>query len=211
MGLTLFIVRHGNTFEAGETARRVGLRTDLPLVDSGRAQARALGRWFAAQGIRFDGAFSSPLLRTRETAALILAEQPNAPALEAGDWLVEIDHGPDEDQPEAAVIARIGADALENWERYGTTPPGWVADVEARTAAWRQLFTTASADADRTLLLVTSNGAARFALLADPELYSEARSLPSLKLRTGAFGRIVIGSHGGHLAEWDCRPALHPA
>ena len=38
----LLIVRHGNTFETGETPRRVGLRTDLPLSSSGRKQANAL-------------------------------------------------------------------------------------------------------------------------------------------------------------------------
>jgi broad specificity phosphatase PhoE len=45
----IVIVRHGNTFEAGETPRRIGARTDLPLTADGQAQADALGRWFAAQ------------------------------------------------------------------------------------------------------------------------------------------------------------------
>jgi transcriptional regulator GlxA family with amidase domain len=30
---TLIIARHGNTFEDGETPRRVGARTDLPLSE----------------------------------------------------------------------------------------------------------------------------------------------------------------------------------
>ncbi len=206
MGLTLTIVRHGNTFEAGETPRRVGLRTDLPLVDSGRDQARALGRWFAANGIHFDAALTSPLRRTRETAALILAEQAHPPVLELADWLAEVDHGPDEDQPEAVVIERIGAEALSAWETNGTAPRDWVVDADTRQAAWRRLFDEASPSHDRTLLLVTSNGAARFALLADPVLRAQARVRPSLKLRTGAFGRIIIDENGPHLAEWDRRP-----
>ena len=31
----LVIVRHGNTFEAGEPPRRIGARTDLPLTATG--------------------------------------------------------------------------------------------------------------------------------------------------------------------------------
>lgn len=211
MGLTLYIARHGNTFEAGETPRRIGSRTDLPLVASGREQGRVLGQWFATNDIRFNGAFTSPLRRTRETAALVLGAQTAPPLLDIGDWLAEIDHGPDENQLEAAVVERIGTEALGAWERNGTPPLDWVVDAQQRRAAWRRLFDTASGGADRTLLLVTSNGAARFALLADPALHAQARSLPSLKLRTGAFGRIVIDTSGVHLAEWDRRPALHPA
>ena len=211
MGLTLTIVRHGNTFEAGETPRRVGSPTDIPLVDSGRDQASALGQWFSEHDIRFDAAFTSPLRRTRETAALILAAQAHSPALELADWLAEVDHGPDEDQPEAAVIARIGAEALSAWETNGTPPRDWVVDAQARRASWRRLFDMASDTSERAVLLVTSNGAARFALLADAALHAQAESLPSLKLRTGAFGRIVVGTDGIHLAEWDRRPALRPA
>jgi broad specificity phosphatase PhoE len=211
MGLTLYIIRHGNTFKAGETPRRVGSRTDLPLVDSGREQARALGQWFVANDIRFDAAFTSPLRRTRETALFILAPQAHPPGLEPADWLAEIDHGPDEDQPEAAVVDRIGAEALNAWDADGVAPCDWVVNAEARRAAWQRLFDVPSTARDRTLLLVTSNGAARFALLADPGLHAQAKALPSLKLRTGTFGRIVVDVHGPRLMEWDQRPALRPA
>ena len=74
---TLYIARHGNTFEAGETPRRIGRGTDLPLVASGRAQAAALGECFTAQKIAFDKIFSAPLKRTRETADAIAAAWEN--------------------------------------------------------------------------------------------------------------------------------------
>ena len=45
----IFIIRHGNTFESSADARRIGARTDIPLVESGHAQAARLGVWFAAQ------------------------------------------------------------------------------------------------------------------------------------------------------------------
>ena len=66
------IVRHGNTFRAGETPTRVGARTDLPLVEEERA--RSAGRYLREKGIVIDKVISAPLKRTLETANYILEE-----------------------------------------------------------------------------------------------------------------------------------------
>jgi broad specificity phosphatase PhoE len=201
---SITIVRHGNTFAPGEVPRRIGARTDLPLVESGRAQAIAIGRAFAADGTRFARVLCSPLRRTRETAALILAGIGGNPAMiEPCAWLAEIDHGPDEDAPEAEVVARIGADALARWDDHGIAPPGWIVDAGTRIAGWRAIL--AKHDAGDTLL-VTSNGAARFALLADDRLADTARARGSFRLRTGAWGTIVLDRGIARLAAWDVRP-----
>ena len=198
MDLIVTIVRHGNTFEPGEPPRRIGARTDLPLVASGQAQARALGR--ALHG--FDSALAAPLLRTRETAQAILAAQPDAPAIEHADWLTEIDHGPDEGATEDAVLARIGHDALVAWDAEARVPDGWIVDAERRLAGWRDLW----AHRAGRVLIVTSNGAARFALRSDAALQRQAAALPSLKLRTGGYGVIARRSDGLRLLDWDRRP-----
>ena len=201
----LYVVRHGNTFAPGEPARRIGARTDIPLVASGIAQGEALGRWFAARGVHFDRVLTSPLRRTRETAALILAHQPDPPEIEPAEWLAEIDHGPDEDRTDDAIVARVGTEALRRWDAEAIAPPGWRVDAEARLAAWRSLFADAARRTEETFLIVTSNGAARFALMADLRL--SAIALPSLKLRTGAWGEIAIHPAGPDFLEWDLRPA----
>lgn len=179
------IVRHGDTFAPHEPPRRIGARTDLPLVESGRQQAQALAEHFA--GVRFDRCLTSPLLRTRETAAIV------APYLtpEPTEWLREIDHGPDEDQLEEDVLARIGAPALEAWERDALPPRDWIVDAPARIAAWRAFF----AATNEMVLLVTSNGAARFALMA--------LGVSPAKLRTGAYGKIA----DGRIEAWNIRPS----
>lgn len=201
-GPMFVIVRHGNTFEAGEPARRIGARSDLPLTASGLAQAEALGRHFARQGWHFAQALVSPLRRTQATAAAILAHQP-AIASRPCAWLREIDHGPDEDRPEAEVVARIGAQALAAWDSQGTSPPGWIVDAPGRLRAWRAFLATAS----QPTLLVTSNGAARFALLALGLAPDRALKLATLKLATGAYGLIVREADGAlRLAAWDVRP-----
>lgn len=198
-----FIVRHGNTFETGEAPRRIGARTDLPLTVAGIAQAEALGRHFAADfaasGIRLARVLSSPLIRTRETAATILRHLSDPPEARHESWLREIDHGPDENRSEAEVLARIGGEALAAWDERGVAPPGWDVDAEARVAAWKQLFQT---DAGPTLL-VTSNGAARFALIAA----GLGNGAAGMKLRTGSYGLIERDRSGAlTVSAWDRRP-----
>ena len=191
----LFIIRHGNTFANSADACRIGSRTDIPLVESGHAQAQRLGAWFAQQALPIHHLFSSPLVRARQTAAAI-TDATGHDLDGTRDWLGEIDHGPDEGRPEADVLARIGAQALADWEEQGIAPDGWIADAETRIAAWRGFFAQAGEGAD---LLVTSNGAARFALLA--------LGLPPRKLRTGAFGELAIAPDGTvTLVHWDERP-----
>ncbi|MEH3108088.1 MAG: histidine phosphatase family protein [Sphingomonas fennica] len=191
----LVILRHGNTFGTGEPPRRIGARTDLPLTEEGRAQARRVGRYFAALGWRFSEIRTAPLARTRETAALVAAALPDAPPLTVDEGLAEIDHGPDEGLSEAAVLARLGAAAIEAWDRARIVPPGWQVDPGRRIAWWRARLAEPAGDR----LFVTSNGAARFALADLPPP-------PSLKLRTAAWGEIVTDGTATRLVAWDARP-----
>jgi probable phosphoglycerate mutase len=197
------IVRHGNTFAPGEPARRIGAGTDLPLVESGRGQASRLGAHFREQGWHFDRVLTSPLRRTRESAALILSAMDDARQVETRDWLAEIDHGPDENRTETEVIARIGEAAIAAWDAHAIAPPGWQVDGPARAAAWRAFFVGA---AEGMTLLVTSNGAARFGLCADEGLARQAAALPSLKLATGAYGLIALDGASPRLVAWNQHP-----
>ncbi|HUD28594.1 MAG TPA: histidine phosphatase family protein [Novosphingobium sp.] len=196
------IARHGNTFEAGEPPRRIGARTDLPLTAAGVAQAHALGTHFAALGWRFARVLVSPLSRTRETARAILTHLPGAPGPETAEWLREIDHGPDEDRAEDAVRARVGAAALAAWDARAEPPPGWTVDVGARVAAWRDLFAGDRGGDGGATLLVTSNGAARFALIA-----AGLDVAGGMKLPTGGYGALRRGADGRlDVVAWGRRP-----
>ncbi len=199
----LVIARHGNTFAPGEPPRRIGAATDVPLVESGREQAALLGKHFAAEGWQFTQVLASPLQRTRESAILIVAAMGGGPAIESRDWLAEIDHGPDENREEAEVIARIGEAALASWDAHGVAPAGWHVDGPTRLAAWRDFFAQVP---EGVSLLVTSNGAARFGLMATAELSEQAAALPSLKLATGAYGVIAVDLGRPRLIAWNRRP-----
>lgn len=199
----LYIVRHGNTFEAGEAPRRIGSRTDLPLTAAGLAQAEALGAFFAREGVRFARALSSPLRRTRATAEAVLGRQPYPLVLETADFLAEIDHGPDENQPEDVVLARIGRAALELWDSEAVPPEGWDVRPDWRRAQWLGFAEEAVAShPDDAILLVTSNGAGRFALSA-----FGLKPGQGSKFRTGSYGLVTAGGGGKfRLVEWDRRP-----
>lgn len=197
----LFVVRHGNTFDKGDTVTRVGGRTDLPLSVSGRAQADALATHFA--GTSFTAALASPLERTRATARAILSKRSDAPALLILPFLREIDYGPDENQPEEAVTARLGEATLKAWDEHGTPPPGWLVDPAAIRAGWKQLLSEiAELPADANVLIVTSNGTARFL----PDIVDEKPAGLDRKLKTGAWGEISISPGRSVITDWNVRP-----
>lgn len=200
----LYVVRHGNTFDKGDTVTRVGARTDLPLSSSGQEQAAALGAHFRDQGIHFGGAISGPLKRTRETADAIATEQPPGLGIRIEEFLREIDYGPDENQPEPEVVGRIGQAALDAWESDATPPPGWTVDPGSLVRDWSNFFREIGAFVPETnVLAVTSNGIARFALLAA----GAAGKGHALKLKTGAYGVLEIGPDGSaDIRDWNVRP-----
>ncbi len=66
----LYLVRHGET--DWNRAHRIQGSTDIPLNDTGRAQALRAGRLLARRS--WDGIYTSPLSRAFETAAIIATE-----------------------------------------------------------------------------------------------------------------------------------------
>jgi broad specificity phosphatase PhoE len=189
----VYIVRHGNTFDKGETLLRVGGKTDLPLSVSGRVQAKALAAHFA--GVSFQQAYSSDLNRTRQTAEAILGGQ----SFDLAHFLTEIDYGPDEGQPEHMVISRLGQAALDEWDQRAVPPADWHVDPEELRTAWQAFLANCSPSANT--LVVTSNGVARFLL----DVVEVNQDVPR-KLRTGAYGTIDLTPKGPVLNSWDVRP-----
>lgn len=82
-------LRHGES--VGNAEKRFQGQADFHLTARGRDQARALAGHWQAEGVTFDRAFSSPLLRARETAEIICAALKIPLELDPG-WM-EIDNG----------------------------------------------------------------------------------------------------------------------
>ena len=112
--MRLFLVRHAEAAKGEPDELR-------PLTETGREQARELGKQLAAGGIRPDAILTSPLLRARETAREIgravgveteadkrLApgaspEDVRAAATGRGETVVVVGHQPDCGRAAAAL------------------------------------------------------------------------------------------------------------
>ena len=200
--MNLYVVRHGNTFLEKQVPVRIGQKTNLPLVESGVNQAVELGKYFLREKIIFDVVFCSFLDRTKQTADLIMNYQPNQ-ILPIQDVLFnEIDHGIDEGKSDTEIKLRIGEKALFDWDRYGIVPEGWIVDEENRKKEWR-IFINKYKDKFENILVVTSNGSARFLLKS----CNFSNDIPNLKLRTGSFSEINFQDENRVvIKQWDKRP-----
>jgi len=117
----VWVLRHGAT-EWSVSGRHTG-RTDLPLTDDGRAQARAVGQILTGQ--RFARVLVIPLARARETCTLAgYADQA-----ELTDDLREFDYG----DLEGLTTPQI-RETVPGWTVWTHPCPGGetLADVGAR-------------------------------------------------------------------------------
>ena len=199
----LLIARHGNTFGPGDTITRVGGRTDLPLVESGLQQGRDLGLFLLQSDLQPDLIFTSDLKRAVQTAEQACAAMDHHPPLQKLSIFNEIDYGPDENRPETEVIERLGKQALADWDEQAIVPDGWLVDPAAIIAGWQDFAKSLCIDhAGQTILVVTSNGIARFApwLTGD---FAAFREEHGIKIATGA---LCLFTHDGDAVAdpWDC-------
>ncbi len=118
----IFLVRHAQT-EWSESRRHTG-RTDIPLTEDGRENARTLG--LRLRGREFARVLSSPLSRARETAQLAGFERA-----ELREELLEWDYGDYEGLTTAEIrTSRSGWSLWRDGAPGGESP----ADVGRRLA-----------------------------------------------------------------------------
>ena len=141
----LYLVRHGETNWNAEG--RLLSFTDLALNDRGEHQASMLAADLAS--ISWDNAFSSPLVRARRTAEIVLAVHADAPPLLIDDRLREMGFGPYEGWSEA----ELEADPIAATRRRdGVQIPG--VESEDAVAERADSFLASLGGADGTTLVV---------------------------------------------------------
>jgi len=162
----LYLVRHGET--DWNAARRIQGSTDIPLNDTGRAQARATGRRLAAR--RFDRIVASPLSRAFETAGII-ADEIGASGPEALDDLVERRYGQAE-----------GLDYRTLHQRFpsGTPVPGRETRDRVAARVLPALLRLVGDGSDARILAVTHGGVIRSVLTAvAPDAVADGVPIPN--------------------------------
>lgn len=202
----LIVARHGNTFEPGEPPRRVGVRTDLPLTAKGMEHGRNLGAYLEKINLMPTRVYTSDLRRTRQMVDCINQQTGSSYQPQVMPIFNELDYGPDENQTEDLVLARIGEQAMADWEEKGIIPPGWSPDAESLMNRWRTFAAhITSTQPDGTVMVITSNGIARFAMTLASN-YDDARVSYGLKLSTGGFGVLEHDGSNWLIQSWNVRP-----
>lgn len=196
----LIIARHGNTFGPGDTPTRVGGRTDIPLVASGIEQAKRLGVHLKSAGIIPDAIYSAELLRTKQTAQHAFPEQ----SILTLPCFNEIDYGPDENKTEDEVIARVGEKAISDWNDHAIVPEGWQVSPSDIIQSWHD-FADGIIGKHKTVLVVTSNGIARFAPYLTGDFAGFCKD-HTIKLKTGALSIFNHTNHHWDTELWNFRP-----
>jgi len=109
-GIRLLLVRHGET-QWNRESRFQGIR-DIPLNDTGRKQAQKTSDFL--KDVKLDFAVSSPMLRPKETAEIILQAHPHV-SLTLIKKLEEICHGLWEGKLESEIEEHFPG-MLQRWK-----------------------------------------------------------------------------------------------
>ncbi|PWK14821.1 histidine phosphatase family protein [Tumebacillus permanentifrigoris] len=196
--MELILVRHGET--SGNALRQYIGRTDLPLNERGSQQIIELRNRLAPLLTKVTRLSHSPLLRTQQTAELLIPDfdqhsaDPRLLELNFGDW-------------EAQTYAELEATAREQlWRWYDdpwtVAPPNGetLQDLDIRLSAWHERI-ACDASADETLLVVSHGGPIRWwyakYVLQDPARFHH------LHLPPGGFAHVRRTTDGWTLVEGE--------
>ncbi|PWU00239.1 MAG: histidine phosphatase family protein [Candidatus Melainabacteria bacterium] len=206
----LILSRHGNTFGPNDRIVWVGAKNDLPLVETGIAQAQKLASALLANGITLDAIYCGPLRRTKEYADIVRQSVNPSIRVIVDERLNELDYGEWSGLNDQEIIQKFGAEDLENWNDQGLWPPkgSWggsdseiFQEVEAFTAEVSQRHKE-----ETTILAVTSNGRLRYFLRLFPETFADYRQKKMLKVGTGKI--CLLARQGSALMPlcWNAEP-----
>ncbi|MEI6559050.1 MAG: histidine phosphatase family protein [Rhodospirillaceae bacterium] len=189
--------RHGNTFGPGDKVVWVGRETDLPLVDTGRQQARAFGAALVRLGLAPDRVFSASLARTRGFAEMVSEAQTRWRQPVIDRRLDEVHYGAWAGKTSEEIAASPGgAAAAEAWSQRDIFPAdaGWGSTESEIMGNIRGFIDEVllTAGPRETLLVVSSNGILRFF----PRLLAVTNpDRPSHVMKTGHAG-LISGEPG---------------
>ncbi len=181
----LVLVRHGQS-EWNLKNLFTGWR-DVDLSEQGIAEARTAGRKLKAQGLRFDIAFTSALLRAQRTLDIMLDElgQRGIPVLK-DQALNERDYGDLVGLNKDDARKRWGEEQVHIWRRsYNVAPPGGesLRDTAARVLPYYiQEMLPRVLQGNRVLVSAHGNSLRALVMVLDRHTIE---SIPKLNLDTG--------------------------
>jgi 2,3-bisphosphoglycerate-dependent phosphoglycerate mutase len=184
-------MRHGNTFEAGETPLQVGARTDLPLTNQGLCQAKQMVKYLASEGISPKVIFAGKLKRQTQSAQVIAEyfglQFQDAPAL------TEIDYGLWEGLSSEEIVSKWPKEYAEWNELAKWQSHIFKGDRDAHLIAIEEWLNALRKDCEgKAVIAITSNGLLRF--------------FKNEKVKTGHFCEIHLLETGIQICSWNQSP-----
>jgi len=175
-------VRHGES-EANAAGVFAG-QTDSPLTPKGREQAKVVAR--ALQPVHFHRIVTSPLSRTKDTAAVIAAGR--GIPVEAFDDLKEIDVGIAAGKPFDELRGLPGATGDDGWRQW----PGGESLEQVLTRSLQVIDRLVAESPGKTICIVGHGGVTRIVVS------SFMGVLPKLIRVPATNTNITIVSHDPH-------------
>lgn len=207
----LLIVRHGNTFEAGETAYQVGAKTDLALTKKGLEQAESFAIYLKSRKINPQLIICGSLKRQIETAEILQTHFPEAILQKQEMALDEIDYGVWEGLT-ADAIEKQWPEEYKSWNERAVWPEGIFVENHAfyleRLEKWIQKM---AGSEEKVVLAVSSNGLLRMLLEFVPPLWksilSESR-MKNYKVATGNYCDLSLHKTLPllRIRDWNMKP-----
>lgn len=209
--IRLFLVRHGNTFESGQTPTQIGSRTDLPLTEHGRQQAAHCAQYFT-QFPPPRALYAGTLKRQVETATIIADALYIPERLHIGEnALTEIDYGAWEGLTTEEISSRWPLEYAE-WTTAGIWPQaifGGTLQGHIRAIThWLDSLRT-QYSSDDIVVGVTSNGTVRlFYTFLEQEWkrLQDEKQVALLKVKTGHFCELALYETTLEVKSWNIHP-----
>jgi broad specificity phosphatase PhoE len=181
----LILVRHGET--EWNVAKRLNSRTDIPLSKEGARHVEQLSR--SLTSVSINRCYSSPSLRTMQTAKLLTAQRECA--IIQDERLREIDFGAFEGLSAEALETENASKAFNEWRSGILSEAEATEPLEQAAQRAREFFETVAACPGTTL--VVGHGYILRILIATCVLMSEA----------SLFRRLRIDNASVSVVEWS--------
>lgn len=218
--MQIFLCRHGNTFgpdqQGGEHVFMCGGLNNIPLVESGRTQARNMAKYFADNNIIPTAIYANHLIRTWEYAVIIkeyLLNRLNITIpLYKDERLVELDYGKWAGLTQDEVITKFGQQAWDDWQNKriipNHAPHNWQVTHEEITNNIHDFFNDLKTKykKDETIIAIGSQGSIAFANELFDGGMQQAIVENRYKIKTGRFVEISYDNNKWNLIKWNETP-----
>lgn len=198
---TLVLVRHGQS--QWNLENRFTGWVDVPLTEAGREEARRAGLAIQALKITFEVAYTSVLLRAKETLEILLSvlQQTSIPIL-ADQALNERHYGELQGLNKDEMRKKFGEEQVKLWRRsYDAAPPGGesLKDTAARTIPYFEARILADLKTGKNVLVSAHGNSLRSIVMHLDHLTKE--EVLALEIPTGVPICYTLDAEGRVLSK----------